>query len=314
LTLITALLTGFPVMAQQADCNRACLGKLLDQYLNAIVNNDPDAAPLLIGFRQTENAMVIRQGEGFWQTVTGLGEIQRQYFDPVTGQAAFFGLLKEENHSAIAGLRMKVVDRLITEAEWYVGRQGDPGMNGPVQSDGQGANIFDLETLLSGPPPERTLHPQQRMSRTAMVAIVNSYFDGITTHDGSIILAHPGCQRVENGFRTTGRPLQPGSTDGHEGATDCTSSMGSFNISLVASRRYPVVDVEAGVVVATAVFLRNPGATRRRNSFSEFFVLDSDRISNIWAAMFYPAPDKPVPNWPPYDGNFPLPADFGSTQ
>jgi len=24
--------------------------------------------------------------------------------------------------------------------------------------------------------------------------------------------------------------------------------------------------------------------------------------------MFYPAPEEPVPNWPPYEGNWPLPA------
>jgi len=26
--------------------------------------------------------------------------------------------------------------------------------------------------------------------------------------------------------------------------------------------------------------------------------------------MFYPTPDAPVPNWPPYDGNWPLPAEL----
>jgi len=27
--------------------------------------------------------------------------------------------------------------------------------------------------------------------------------------------------------------------------------------------------------------------------------------------MFYPPPEQPVPNWPPYDGNWPLPASLG---
>jgi hypothetical protein len=25
--------------------------------------------------------------------------------------------------------------------------------------------------------------------------------------------------------------------------------------------------------------------------------------------MFYPPPEQPVPNWPPYDGNFPIPSN-----
>ena len=36
-------------------------------------------------------------------------------------------------------------------------------------------------------------------------APTDGYFDGITTHDGSIIIAHPGCTRVENGTTVTGR-------------------------------------------------------------------------------------------------------------
>ena len=50
--------------------------------------------------------------------------------------------------------------------------------------------------------------------------------------------------------------------------------------SLVAARRFPIVDEEAG------------------------------KIRTIYAAMYYPPPEMPVPNWPPYDGNWPLPATF----
>jgi hypothetical protein len=28
--------------------------------------------------------------------------------------------------------------------------------------------------------------------------------------------------------------------------------------------------------------------------------------------MFYPTNDLPVPNWPPYDGNFPVAAEFAA--
>jgi hypothetical protein len=56
--------------AAAPDCDRACLKSALDQYLNAVVRHDPTAAPLLIGFRETENAVVTRPGAGLWQTVT----------------------------------------------------------------------------------------------------------------------------------------------------------------------------------------------------------------------------------------------------
>lgn len=294
--------------AQQASCDRTCLGGLLDRYLNAIVAHDPESAPLFVGFRQTENAVVVRRGAGMWQGATGLGEVQRRFFDPVTGQAAFFGIVDEGPDPAIVSLRVKVERREITEAEWYIARRGDPGINGPVAPGQTGGNLYDVENLIASQPPQRTVPRSERLPREALIAITNSYFDGLTTHDGSIIQAHAGCLRVENGLQTTGRPLAAGSTDGHDGRTHCMSNLGGFGIALVAGRRYPLVDEEAQVVLGLAVFLRSPGSAQRRNGLSEFFYIDGGKIREIHAAMFYPAPDQPYPNWPPYDGHFPLPA------
>ena len=130
-----------------------------------------------------------------------------------------------------------------------------------------------------------------------MVAATNSYFDGITTHDGSIIMAHPGCMRVENGRTVTGANTT--GKGGLPGGNDCTSNLANINIQMVTSRRYPVVDEEAGVVLAIAVFLRKPGTTTRRNVFSEWFFIDDNKIRSVYSAMFYPVPEAPVPNWPP---------------
>jgi hypothetical protein len=69
-----------------------------------------------------------------------------------------------------------------------------------------------------------------------------------------------------------------------------------------------VADEEAGVVLGLAVFIRRPGSPAPRNAFSEWFVVDAGKIRTIYTAMFYPANDLPVPNWPPYEGNWPLPA------
>src|SRR3954454_19098700 len=92
----------FPVAhAQGPACDRACLRTTLDAYLNAVIKHDPAAAPLMIGFRQTENAVVVRPGNGLWKTMTALGTIQRRFFDPVTGQAAFFGVIEEGSEKAV---------------------------------------------------------------------------------------------------------------------------------------------------------------------------------------------------------------------
>jgi hypothetical protein len=61
------------------------------------------------------------------------------------------------------------------------------------------------------------------------------------------------------------------------------------------------------VVLATGVFIRKPGSPTPRNSASWWFVIDEGRIRVTYTAMFYPPPGLAVPNWPPYDGNWPLP-------
>src|SRR5580765_783997 len=86
----------------QAACDRTCLRTLLDQYLAAVVKHDPKAAPLIVGFRQTENAINVSPGGGVWKTVTGLGKMQRRYLDDVTGQAGYYGLVEEGDSVALA--------------------------------------------------------------------------------------------------------------------------------------------------------------------------------------------------------------------
>ena len=68
------------------------------------------------------------------------------------------------------------------------------------------------------------------------------------------------------------------------------------------------VDVEAQAVLSFGVFIRRPGSPTPRNALSEWFFIVDGKIRTVYTAMFYPPATLAVPNWPPYDGNFPLPA------
>ncbi len=291
------------VRAQQPSaCDRACLDGMLGRFLDAVVAHDPARAPLAVGFRQTQNSVLTPAGAGAWQTVTAIGPVQRRYFDPVTGNAAFFGVVTDNGQPAVASLRVRVENGQITEGEWHIAHKGDPGISG-VGSE----VLFDVDKLIASPPPERTVPPAERQPRDALVRIVNSYFDALAAGNGRSVLAHGGCSRFENGFEVTGRPIRSGDpTDGFEGRGDCTSGYASLAVALVAARRYLLIDEEAQVVVMSAIFIRKPGDARRRNHFMEVFGIDGGKIRTVHAAMFYAAPDLPLPNWPPYEGNFPL--------
>jgi hypothetical protein len=129
-------------------------------------------------------------------------------------------------------------------------------------------------------------------------------------------MAHEGCTRNENGTHTAGPNPNAGAGAGGRGgpggAGDCTSGLTNFNVSLISARRYPVVDVEQLAGVGFGIFLRKPGTTLMRNLIAEWFFVDDNRIRSIWASMFYPTNDLPMPNWPPYDGNFPVAAEFAA--
>jgi hypothetical protein len=96
---------------------------------------------------------------------------------------------------------------------------------------------------------------------------------------------------------------QPGA-----GSRDCVAGLENFNLSMVTARRTPLIDEEAQVVLALGVFIRRPGSPTPRLVFSEWFVIDDAKIRTVYTAMFYPPPELAVPNWPPYEGNWPLPA------
>ena len=287
---------------QPAACDRACLDGMLDRFLDAVVAKDPARAPLAIGFRQTQNSVLTPAGSGAWQTLSAIGPSPRRYFDPVTGNAVFFGTVTDGGERAVASVRVRVENGAITEAEWHIAHRGDPGISG------EGSDVlFDADKLIASPPPQRVVPPAERLPRDALVRIVNSYFDGLVAGSGRTVLAHGGCSRFENGFEVTGGPIRSGDpTDGFEGLGDCTSGYASLAVALVAARRYLLVDEEAQAVVMSAIFIRKPGDARRRNHFMEVFGIDGGRIRSVHAAMFYAPPDRPLPNWPPYEGNFPL--------
>ena len=320
-----------PASAQQA-CDRACLRTMLDQYLTAVIKHDPGAAPLVVGFRQTENAINTRPGMGVWKTVTGLGKMQRRYLDPVSGQAGYYGTVEEGSETAIVTVRVKVENRKLTEAEWVLARANDPGLQGPRRQGGPPANLHNPEYLTANPPPDRVVPRNQRSDRDSLIRIVDSYFDAITSHDGSVALTHPGCGRVENGSPAPGGAfLPPGAPRGQgaggggaapagrgaaqpgPGSGDCVANLQNFNLSMVVARRTPIVDEEAQVVLAYAVFIRRPGSPTPRNVFSEWFNVEDGKIKTIYTAMFYPPAELAVPNWPPFDGNWPLPAGIVPT-
>ncbi len=229
-----------------ASCDRACLEGTVNQYLNAMVAHNASKAPFAKTLKFTENAVKLPPTEGLWFTSTGLGNYKFYVSDPQEGQVGFVGIVKEHDKPVILALRLKVVNKEITEAESVVVRN---------------VNEKSLGNLTTPQPAfYAALAPAERVSRQELIRISNLYFDGIEKNDGSIVPWDPECYRLENGMLTASPkppkapPAPPSGTAGGPspipGGSTCSAGLSSgmlATIYCIRPRRTPVVDEERGI-------------------------------------------------------------------
>jgi hypothetical protein len=116
-TVLAATLAG-----QSKTCDRACLEPFVDKYLDAMVAHDPAKAPFAKSVRFTENGQQLQLGDGLWNTMTGKGTFRLFVTDVEAQQVAFLGSITEANVGAVIGLRLRIRNNQITEAEHFVQR------------------------------------------------------------------------------------------------------------------------------------------------------------------------------------------------
>jgi hypothetical protein len=173
---------------KSASCDRACLEGMVNQYLAAMVAHDAAKAPFAKNVIFTENAVKLPLTEGLWFTSSGLGEYKFYVCDSQAGQVGFVGTVKEHEKPVLLALRLKVVNKQITEAESIVTRS---------------ISEKEMVNLKTAPPAlSENLPPAQRVSRQELVRLSNLYFDAIEKSDGSIVPWDPECYRFENGRMT----------------------------------------------------------------------------------------------------------------
>ncbi|MEJ0039663.1 MAG: hypothetical protein WDO68_27070 [Gammaproteobacteria bacterium] len=266
----TLLFTVTTAHAQQdaSGCDRACLRQALDTYLTGVFKHDPDAARLTDDHFATENTVAVRNGEGFWKEMSGYGGLQRRYFDPANGAAAYLGLLKMNGAEVVSSVRIKVEGGRVSEAEWIVQKQVDP------------------QRLLDYPPPEGTLPSSERSTRFYMVAMANNYFQSGVNHDASWIPADLRCKDKEpNAISAAPRR-----------ADICHDNFGMFKTFTkdVALRRFPLVDEEAGVVLGVAVWVRFTGVTKPDDLVNEYFQIRNGTFAYAWSCNYELPKGSPV--------------------
>jgi hypothetical protein len=228
------------------DCDRACLTGFMDQYLAALVAHDPSRLAFGRDVKYTENGQVLKLGDGFWGTASGLATYKIYADDPQAGQALFIGLMQENSAPVIFCARLKIELHRITEIENVVARK-EPG------SIARPENLVQPNPIFA-----KSLAPAERRSRANMIAIANSYFNAIEKGHASYVPFDKDCDRMESGVHTTNNPPQnpqPGAVSVL--ALGCADQIKTRNFqpdTLIRDRRFLVVDEERGLVFVSTFF------------------------------------------------------------
>jgi hypothetical protein len=226
--------------AASADCDRACLNGIMDQYLAAMVAHDPSKLPLAKNVKFTEDGVRLDLGDGLWATASSIGNYKLYFDEPEAGEAGVYTVVQENGAGVFLYVRLKVVDRNIIEIETLVARK-------------QTTSILNTDNLTQVRPIFlETIPAADRPSRAEMVSMVGKYFDGIEQGNGDIVPFDKDCVRIENGIQTC-----PGSPTSPLGALSCGAQLSTkifTYIQSVSPRRFPIVDRERGLVLAAVRF------------------------------------------------------------
>lgn len=286
----------------QEPCDRDCLIGVTEAYLAAMVAHDPGAAPVAEGVKFTENATLLALGEGaVWTGVTGVRDYKVYVADAEAGQVALYTVVDGAERPGLLTLRLKVEDRLITEAETvYVGI----GLTGFGSVD----DLVEAAPIWS-----EIVPPERRRSRAEMIEITDRYFETLEEGHKDFIPFTDDCLRVENGVITAGDPEATGI-----GAMACRENLNQpiwAYITHVNPRRYLAVDEERGLVSGMFMFRHTGTETSYVNDagetvpfseamlrvqsvvISELFKIDDGKIARIEAVMTGGLPIDAASGW-----------------
>jgi len=229
-----------------ADCDHACLSRFAHDYMSALARRDASSLKQAKTVRFTENDVELPFGrEGMWATATGVAPTGLIAADAQMGQAAWLGTAEENGKPVYFALRLAVRDGLLVEAETVV-----------VRNTGLPLPFADVTKVVHDPTFNDILPPEQRRSRERLRAVADGYFNTVELNDGNVFTPFdPDCGRLENGILTTAAAPGGGNAGSISPGCEAQFKLGIYRINKrIRERRYPLIDVERGVVVATGFF------------------------------------------------------------
>ncbi|MEO8467870.1 MAG: hypothetical protein ABI640_21320 [Gammaproteobacteria bacterium] len=190
-----------PASAAAAACDRECLRGTMTTFLYALLKHDASNVPVADKVRVTEDAVEKPLAKvGLFHTVTKLRGFRQDILDERAGMAGADVIVEEVGAPVMLVVRLKVVDRKITEIETVATRS---------RSDGLIFNIDGLSAPSEGmnfaPRPEQlasrddaikaALHYPAGLNSTKTFASVNAPFAANAyRYENGQVMAGPDCK------------------------------------------------------------------------------------------------------------------------
>jgi hypothetical protein len=252
-------------------CDRACLQGFVDSYLDALAKHDPSKLPVDAAVKFTENGQELKLGEGFWKAA-GASKYRLYALDPAASDAAVQAVVAENGDLDTFFVRLKLRNKKITEVETLVCRKSQAVFFAPEK--------MTTEPALYGEKlPDAEQAPRSQLIRDASAYFTAVQTEGTPDYKGAPLA--PTMNRFENGVQTTNVPVM--GNPAMSGAEQLDK--GVFKGLVVDHRRFPVVDVEHGVVVGMVLMHSNANGQKNDILISEMFKIAGAKIQQVQAVM-----------------------------
>lgn len=270
---------------------RQQLAKLMEFYLECLIEKTPEKLPVAPDYRATYNGADIQAGENEVWKNTLVIQKRQTFLDAESGEIVFLGVCSNEVvdrqeyfrieeysefKSYLISIRLKVTDGQISEIE-------------ELAKTGRSRYFYCLPEEMQLPDLlfETCVPEEERCSRSELIEQVDCYWKGFFGgYPQEIINIHPDCQRIENGYQTTNHSA---SVRG-----DCKWNpvfTGKSNVHISTPEPYifyPVVDPIRGIVVSYATMVTEvENGPRFASRICEVFLIRDGCIKRI-LAMFPP--------------------------
>ena len=173
-----------------SDCDRKCLAGFVTEYMNAMVAHKPESLPVASDVKFTQDCKEMKLGEGEWKVISGLTEYRRDILDVPQGVAVSYLVIDENGSKVLFSLRLKIVDKKITEVETMA-------VHG--QKEGMLFNLDNLKTaskMMTSVPDKGLMNSREEMIKAALTYPAGLKVGSFVKVDSPMA---PDAYRFENG-------------------------------------------------------------------------------------------------------------------